>query len=312
MRPLLISLLASSLLLAGCANPLSRRSEQEVRVERRPLAHSLSIGLNGPERLEQARRLIRVTEQRTLEVTDIEVNRLYDRYTPYQAWREFYELPLGILYLGGGLGANLLNLLSLGQMPEHATHNWLRNGLDGVNPAMNIQSNGRAQQNLARLEEVRRESRLEHSSLPWADKPVSLVAGTRSYDVFTGTRGAFTLDLLDEPLLDEDFSSISRLLIQVRDPQDDTRAEAVLQPDRVLRGRLHEARALLQADLEGSGPQQWAWRICRLEALGFDEQARQLQQNLVELARQDPQLQQEFRQALAQARKKPARPSRRH
>lgn len=70
------------MLLSGCANQLSQRSEHEERVERKLLAHSLQIDVGEPKVLELPQRRVRILEQKTFDVTEFEVSRHYDRYTP--------------------------------------------------------------------------------------------------------------------------------------------------------------------------------------------------------------------------------------
>src|SRR3546814_7883505 len=84
------------------------------------LFRSLRIELGEPQVLELPQRRIRVQEQMTFEVTDFEVTRRYDRYTPYQPWRELYEIPLGVVAVVAGVGANVLNVVMLGNMPERS------------------------------------------------------------------------------------------------------------------------------------------------------------------------------------------------
>ena len=124
----------------GCANHLPQRSEHEARTERKLLDHSLRIELGEPQVLELPQRRIRVQEQKTFEVTDFEVTRRYDRYTPYQPWRELYEIPLGAVAVVAGVGANVLNVVLLGNLPEQATRGWISYGFAGMNPFMNVES----------------------------------------------------------------------------------------------------------------------------------------------------------------------------
>ena len=98
-----IPLLASALLVTGCANQLPQRSEHEERIERSTLDHSIQIDLGQTPLLQLPQRRIRFTEQYTYELSEFEVVRRYDRYTPYQPWRELYEVPLGALAIVGGL-----------------------------------------------------------------------------------------------------------------------------------------------------------------------------------------------------------------
>ena len=154
--------LCGTLFLSGCANHLPQRSEHEERVERKLLDHSLQIDVGEPRVLELPQRRIRIHEQKTFEVTAFEVTRRYDRYTPYQPWREFYEIPLGAVAVVAGIGANALNVVMLGSLPDTATKDWISYGFAGLNPFMNVESNGRSQQNLAELDEKQQDKRMEY------------------------------------------------------------------------------------------------------------------------------------------------------
>ena len=94
---LIATLTGGSLFLSGCANQLPQRSEHEERIERSTLDHSIQIDLGQTPLLQLPQRRLRFTEQYTYELSEFEVVRRYDRYTPYQPWRELYEVPLGAL-----------------------------------------------------------------------------------------------------------------------------------------------------------------------------------------------------------------------
>ncbi|UUY08230.1 hypothetical protein LRS11_20940 [Pseudomonas sp. J452] len=286
--------LAGALLLVGCANHLPQRSEQEERFERRLLDHSLQIEVGEPRVLELPQRRVRVQEQKTFEVTEFEVTRRYDRYTPYQPWRELYEVPLGAVAVVAGVGANVLNVIMLGRLPDSATKDWISYGFAGLNPALNVESNGRSQQNLASLDERQLDKRMDYSSLPWIERPVLVKAGETTHELSTDRNGVLRLNLLDDPFAEEDASRIGTLLLSVEDPLDNTRADASLLVSRTLRGKLQEAHHLIYDDLEDDEVAQWVHRVKRLSDLGLEEEASELEQSLIELTRNDPELQQEF------------------
>jgi hypothetical protein len=290
--------LCGAVFISGCANQLPQRSEHEERIERKLLAHSLQIDAGEPGVLELPQRRVRIQEQKTFEVTAFEVTRRYDRYTPYQAWRELYEVPLGALALVAGIGANALNVVMLGRLPDSATKDWISYGFAGLNPAMNAESNGRSQQNLASLEEQRQDARMEYSSLPWAERPVLVKAGEQTHELLTDRNGVLRLNLLDSPFAEQDLNRIGTLLLQAEDPQGSARAEATLLVSRTLRGKLQEAHGLIYDDLEGDDVEQWVHRVKRLSELGLEEEASELEQSLIELTRNDPELQESFLQAL--------------
>lgn len=290
--------LCGALLVSGCANQMSQRSEHEERVERKLLDHSLQIDVGEPKVLELPQRLVRIHEQKTFEVTEFEVTRRYDRYTPYQPWRKLYEMPLGAVALVAGAGANVANIFALGNLPTSMTHDWLSYGIDGINPFMNVQSHGRAQQNLAGIDEVQRDKRVEYSSLPWSERPVQVTAGRQVYEMTTDRNGVLRLNLLDSPFAEQDLNRISTLKISVEDGQDDVHSDSTLAVSHTLRGKLLEAHGLIYDDLEDDEVSQWVHRVKRLSELGLEEEASELEQSLIELTHNDPELQQEFLQAL--------------
>jgi hypothetical protein len=290
--------LCGALLVSGCANHLSQRSEHEERVERKLLSHSLQVDIGEPKALELPQRRVRIHEQKTFEVTQFEVTRNYDRYTPYQPWREVYEIPLGAVALVGGVGANILNVVMLGHLPDSVTKGWISYGVDGLNPFMNVQSHGRAQQNLFSIDEVQRDKHVEYSSLPWSERSVEVKAGAQTYDLTTDRNGVLRLNLLDSPFAEHDLNQITRLQISVEDEQGNVRANATLPISHSLHGKMREAHTLIYDDLEDDDVSQWVHRVKRLSELGLEEEASELEQSLIELTRNDPELQQQFLKSL--------------
>ncbi len=290
--------LCGTLLISGCANHMSQRSEHEERVERKLLEHSLQIDAGEPKVLELPQRRVRIHEQKTFEVTDFEVTRRYDRYTPYQAWREIYEIPLGAVAVVAGVGANIVNVFALGRLPDSVTKDWISYGFAGLNPAMNTQSHGRAQQNLAAIEEKQIDKRLEYSSLPWSERPVQVKAGNQTHELSTDRNGVLRLNLLDSPFSEQNLDHVRQLQIMVEDAQDDVHSDSSLSISSALRSKLLEAHALIYDDLEDDEVSQWVHRVKRLSELGLEEEASELEQSLIELTRNDPELQREFLKSL--------------
>ncbi|MGE1173676.1 hypothetical protein [Pseudomonas sp. BW7P1] len=290
--------LCGTLLVSGCANHMSQRSEHEERVERKLLDHSLQIDVGEPKVLELPQRRVKINEQKTFEVTEYEVTRRYDRYTPYQPWREIYEIPLGAVAIVAGVGANVVNVFALGNLPDSVTKDWLSYGFAGINPFMNVPSHGRAQQNLAGIDEVQRDKRMEYSSLPWSERPVQVKAGKQTFDMTTDRNGVLRLNLLDSPFADNDLNHVGKLTISVEDAKDDVHSDSSLTISSHLRGKLLEAHGLIYDDLEDDEVSEWVHRVKRLSELGLEEEASELEQSLIELTRNDPELQAEFLKSL--------------
>ncbi|AMA45072.1 hypothetical protein ACI2KE_12775 [Pseudomonas monteilii] len=292
--------LSGALFVSGCANQMSQRSEHEDRVERKLLEHTLQIDAGEPQVMELPQRRVRVTERRRFEVTEFEVTRHYDRYTPYQPWREVYEIPLGAVAVVAGLGANVVNVFALGKLPDSVTRDWLEYGVAGLNPFMNVQSNGRAQQNLASLSETRKGQREEFTNLPWVEHPLEVKAGKLTHEFATDDNGVVRLNLLESPFAEQDLSRIGTLHLQAADEENGIRGDATLLISDKLRRALPEARRLVFDDLEDDDVSHWVHRIKRLAELGLEEEASDLEQSLVELTRNDPELQHDFLQSLRQ------------
>ncbi|NER59826.1 hypothetical protein G3435_07205 [Pseudomonas sp. MAFF212428] len=290
--------LCGVVLLSGCANQMSQRSEHEERIERKLLEHSLQIDVGEPKVLELPQRRVRIHEQKNFEVTEFEVTRRYDRYTPYQPWRELYEIPLGAVAVVAGAGANVVNVFALGNLPDSVTRDWLSYGFAGLNPFMNVQSNGRAQQNLAGINEVQKDKRQEYTSLPWSERPVEVKAGKLTHELTTDRNGVLRLNLLDSPFTEQNLTHVGTLHLAVADEENSVRADASLLLSTTLRGKLVEAHDLIYDDLEDDEVSQWVHRVKRLSELGLEEEASELEQSLIELTRNDPELQEEFLKSL--------------
>jgi len=285
-------------LLSACANHLPQRSDHETRAERTLLDHELRIDAAADTPMELPQRRISIYEQQMFEVTDFEVTRVYDRYTPYQPWREIYEIPAGAVAVVAGVGANVVNIIALGNVPQNATRGWIEYGMAGLNPAMNVQSNGRSEQNLASLVEVENGQYKEQISLPWTEKPVMVTAGNQTHELMTDRRGLLFLNLLDGSLAEQDLTDISKLTVTVEDSKDGTRQHVTLSISKTLRDKLQEAHELIFTNLEGDDVNQWVYRVDRLSQLGLDDEASELEQSLLELTANDPELQAEFLEAL--------------
>ncbi|MCV5191945.1 hypothetical protein OFC03_31875, partial [Escherichia coli] len=76
---------------------------------------------------------------------------------------------------------------------------------------MNAPSHGRAQQNLASIDEVQKDKRIENSTLPWNERPVMVKAGNETHEMSTDRNGVLRLNLLDSPFAEQDLSRITRI-----------------------------------------------------------------------------------------------------
>jgi hypothetical protein len=138
------------------------------------------------------------------------------------------------------------NVFALGNLPDSMTHDWLSYGIDGLNPFMNVQSNGRAQQNLAGIDEVQRDKREEFTSLPWSERPVEVKAGKMTHELTTDRNGVLRLNLLDSPFSEQNLKHVGTLHLQVVDEDNGVRGDASLRSAQPARQVARSARADLR------------------------------------------------------------------
>ncbi|HDZ56252.1 MAG TPA: hypothetical protein ENI17_10180 [Pseudomonas xinjiangensis] len=134
-------------------------------------------------------------------------------------------------------------------------------------------------------------------SIPWATKPVEVIAGQSHTVLHTDADGMLRLNLLDDEFIGLDYENL-RVIQLVAHAEPASRSEVNLLISRELRPKLHEAIALIYDDLEDDNVDQWAYRVQRLAELGLAEESNQLENMLILLTTADPELQGDFVQAL--------------
>lgn len=137
----------------------------------------------------------------------------------------------------------------------------------------------------------------EVRDIPWANQPVQVQLRKERLTMYTDANGFLELNLLKEPLARVDILNARRLKLKAR-MGNNSEAELVLPVSPVLRGRLHEVLSLIYDELEGGDVTTWVARIQRLQDLNFPDEAQALQQTLLDLTRNDPELHQQLRTAL--------------
>lgn len=141
------------------------------------------------------------------------------------------------------------------------------------------------------------DTRDEYQSLPWAEKPITIMAGNFTTTLDTDKDGLLQLNLLNDGFLKLDYQNLRVIQLNVRTDQS-VRGEVNLLVGRNLRSKLHEAVALIYDNLENDDIDQWAYRVQRLSELGLEVESNQLENMLILLTTGDPVLQGDFIQAL--------------
>jgi hypothetical protein len=118
--------------------------------------------------------------------------------TPYRAWRELYEFPLGAASLPLATTAQALDLLALGSLPDSVVGDYMDWTVAALNPGLNAESSVRVER-----EEVARDKRDGHVVRtvvrhPAEEQPVELrLEGGPWQTVLTDDQGRIEADLLE-------------------------------------------------------------------------------------------------------------------
>ena len=104
------------LVLAGCANHLRDIENVSQEEEKKTLSVKYDLKLT-PETIRDASYHVEIDKQESMEVKKFQVNTVKAIVTPYQGWREFYEVPAGIGLLPVSIGTHLVFICTFGIMP---------------------------------------------------------------------------------------------------------------------------------------------------------------------------------------------------
>ncbi len=146
MKPAVIrtALIASlGLALSGCANQI-RMEETDSEIPRQELIkQSFSVD-RADELIESPQVKLRFSTvavyNRKIEFVTIRT----EEFTPYSGWREFYEVPAGLLTAGPAIVFKILDVLTLDFIPNEASNGFATWSFAALNPFLNAQSSNRS------------------------------------------------------------------------------------------------------------------------------------------------------------------------
>ncbi len=139
----------------------------------------------------------KLTGNRESELKVFEVHNTIARYTPYAGWREFYEVPMGLVIFPVGMCSHLLNVFSFGIFPYRWCWAMDCYGLAALNPIMNTESDSRFDEEplVSRRELV--DTRGENTAYIMHQTDVALQAGSAAQHLLTDPTGVAQFELID-------------------------------------------------------------------------------------------------------------------
>ncbi len=144
-KPLSTALvLFCALLLAGCANTIRTYDDTEDRIERATIGTKYAVLLNPemPNSFEFTATAATVHKQTVKKYQTFTHGEVV---TPYQGWREFYEVPCGLVLVPVSLCSHLISVFTFGVYPFSFSNDVTCVAYSGLNPCLNWESESRTE-----------------------------------------------------------------------------------------------------------------------------------------------------------------------
>ena len=146
---------------------------------------------------DNARLRFKLSSNKESEVKVFEIHNTSSRFTPYQAWRELYEVPVGIIVLPVGLVSHIINVVSFGIFPYQWCWNMDCYGLASLNPFMNVESSERFEDEPLRSRRDLVDTRQENRDTILFHSDVMFKLGDKKVHKLTDSTGIVDFDLID-------------------------------------------------------------------------------------------------------------------
>ena len=131
-------------LLAGCANTIRTYDDTEDRIERATIGTKYAVLLNPemPNSFEFTATAATVHKQKVKKYQTFIHGEVV---TPYQGWREFYEVPCGLVLVPVSLCSHLISVFTFGVYPFSFSNDVTCVAYTGLNPCLNWESDSRTE-----------------------------------------------------------------------------------------------------------------------------------------------------------------------
>jgi len=291
---LLLALGLACQYLAGCANHLDPETTTEHKVDRVEVSHQLDIETSAKETITEPVVDVAVQEASKFHIKEMEGSTQYDVYTPYQGWRELYEVPMGVVLLPVAVVINLADFLTLGLIPNSATDTVLDWSFAGMNPFLNIESKTRTERSVIKQELKPLDEKDEYIKQPVANADLTVVAHGVRYDKKTDANGKARINMLELSQFDDGLD-----VVEFDARTKDITAKEELNVSRQLSARLLQASLVLKKYPAGeekatvypnggtADTKALANDVAKLSQLGFEKESRKLEQAIMGVLRED-------------------------
>ena len=292
--PLLAVFGISSIFFSSCANHLRDISTVSQEDDKKVLSVKYDLKLT-PETIRDSSYHVEIEKNESLEIKNYQVSTVKAIVTPYQGWRELYEVPAGIGLLPVSIGSHLLFIVSFGILPYDIPKSITDLSFTGMNPALNWENEERSEESLVSLERKMLSDVKENVKTPLAHQAITVRSDKQSRKYTTDDFGGFDLHFLALNSADTFFPS-SRKVSFVVDGGKELK-HIILTRDYL--ARLLRAQARINAYRANPSGKDLYDTVIYLEKNGFDQLSFSLEESELNRTANDRQFQNDFKSAAA-------------
>ena len=282
------------LTIGGCANHLRDLDNVSQEDDKKVLSVKYELKLS-PETIRDASYHVEIQKMESIEVKKFQVRTIKSVVTPYQGWREIYEIPAGIGLLPVSICSHLLFICSFGILPYNIPKSITDLSFAGMNPALNWESEERSEEHLVSLDRKMLSNTVENIKTPYAQKEILIRSGEQRRKYITDDFGGFDLHFLALSPSDTFFPSARKVAFIAETSPAKELKHIILTRDYL--ARLLWARAKINAyRMNPSGKELFA-TVIYLEKNGFEQLAYSLEESELTGRRNDSKFQKDFKSA---------------
>ena len=291
----LSAVLASGLLVVGgCANHLRVSDNVSQEDDKKILSVKYELKLT-PETIREASYHIEIQKMESVEVKKFQVRTIKSIATPYQGWREFYEVPAGIGLLPVSIGSHLLFIFSFGILPYEIPKSITELSFTGMNPALNWEDEERSEENLVSLDRKMLSDTTENIKTPFAQQKIVIRSGKQSRKYVTDDFGGFDLHFLALTPEETFFPSARKVSFAAEAAPEKELKHIIL--TRGYLARLLWARAKINAYRANPSGNELFSTVIYLENNGFEQLGYALEESELARMQNDRKFQEDFKSA---------------
>ena len=285
------------LVLAGCANHLRDIENVSQEEEKKPISVKYDLKLT-PETIRDASYHVEIDKQESVEVKKFQVNTVKSIVTPYQGWREFYEVPAGIGLLPVSIGSHLLFICTFGILPYDVPKNITNLSFTGMNPALNWENEDRSEENLVSAERKMLSDVTENIRTPLAQQDISVRSEKDNRKFTTDEFGGFDLNFLALNEKDTFYPNARKITFVLEGSPEKELKHVILTRDFL--SRLSKAKDRINAYRANPSGKDLFDTVIYLEQNGFEQLGYSLEESELARTANDSRFQEEFKAAAKQ------------